>query len=445
MPRYKFQATLGLIPLGIITIAWVCIVGYGLYSLAQENIAREKQRFSNDINSIVSQTKYKLDSNEAVLAGFVAFLQAVEKSDYQATERYAAAAITAYPHIYMMEVARKLPVKEERQFETTLRKEWRTDFTLKNFSDITGRPPTASTHPEHTWPIQFMYPQSAETNQIFGVRLETVDYLWRPLERASEVKAPVVSPVFELYENGKAYIVLQEAIRNYQRVSGEKADFFGNTMVAMLIIKGRSLLPGELETPDFQHTSISAHLDIREAEAAPIFEHVAIQSGSLEKLLLPAFIEHLEVGNLSQPMSLVFERQLRWDDFMNEDFVTKSGLLLFGLIAILWLMLGHRSMFTRLALEHERVAYLATHDQLTDLPNRVLFADRFNQAFHNWQRNSRTFAVFIIDLDHFKEINDTHGHEIGDLVLRTCAQRITKELRSGDTVSRYGGDEFCGL
>lgn len=82
---------------------------------------------------------------------------------------------------------------------------------------------------------------------------------------------------------------------------------------------------------------------------------------------------------------------------------------------------------------------------LTGLPNRFLFNDRLDQAALNWQRNGSHFAVMLIDLDHFKEINDNFGHETGDQVLCEAAKRMTQELRSFDTVARYGGDEFIVL
>ncbi|WPN44523.1 GGDEF domain-containing protein [Pseudomonas sp. P8_241] len=82
---------------------------------------------------------------------------------------------------------------------------------------------------------------------------------------------------------------------------------------------------------------------------------------------------------------------------------------------------------------------------LTELPNRYLFADRFEQAIDSWKVNGTPFAVLLIDLDHFKEINGECGHEAGDQVLRTVANRMFEATRACDTVARYGGDEFVIL
>ena len=90
--------------------------------------------------------------------------------------------------------------------------------------------------------------------------------------------------------------------------------------------------------------------------------------------------------------------------------------------------------------EHHR--YLAEHDFLTDLPNRVLFLDRLHQALASARRKQTKVAVMFVDLDRFKGINDSFGHHVGDAVLKEVAARLTGCVRGVDTVSRQGGDEF---
>ncbi|MDD2829691.1 MAG: diguanylate cyclase [Sulfuricurvum sp.] len=96
----------------------------------------------------------------------------------------------------------------------------------------------------------------------------------------------------------------------------------------------------------------------------------------------------------------------------------------------------------RLVAETEKLSHISMHDPLTHLPNRRLFMDRIEQTIQHKSRTKEIFGVFFIDLDHFKEINDSIGHSSGDLLLIEAAKRMQKVIRKGDTLSRFGGDEF---
>lgn len=89
--------------------------------------------------------------------------------------------------------------------------------------------------------------------------------------------------------------------------------------------------------------------------------------------------------------------------------------------------------------------YIAQHDPLTGLPNRELFHDRLQTALRLAERNQTRLAVLYLDLDKFKEVNDTLGHHVGDLLLQEAARRLRQCVRSSDTIGRVGGDEFLVL
>ena len=90
----------------------------------------------------------------------------------------------------------------------------------------------------------------------------------------------------------------------------------------------------------------------------------------------------------------------------------------------------------------QRIEQLAFYDSLTGLPNRALFMDRLNQALADAQRHGQQVALLFMDLDRFKEINDTHGHALGDQVLVEIGRRFQSVMRQADTMARFGGDEF---
>lgn len=125
------------------------------------------------------------------------------------------------------------------------------------------------------------------------------------------------------------------------------------------------------------------------------------------------------------------------------DFISKTHLKV-GLVETTLLNSRLRVNLEReLKSKRERLEYLSFYDILTGLPNRALFFDRAEQALLAAARGSQRFAIMQIDLDLFKNVNDSFGHGAGDMVLAAVAQRIQAVLRSTDTVARLGGDEFA--
>jgi diguanylate cyclase (GGDEF)-like protein len=164
-------------------------------------------------------------------------------------------------------------------------------------------------------------------------------------------------------------------------------------------------------------------------EAGPRFEKI-------EKSILQA-------SNNYHYESIVALEKLRTRESFNATttpIVFIAGLILAGLFAtVLWR--------TRVELESQRkdALHASLHDKLTGLPNRTLLADRFEQAMRLARRNGSTTGLLLIDLDRFKEVNDTLGHYYGDRLLDQIGQRLLNEAREIDTVARLGGDEFAIL
>jgi len=106
---------------------------------------------------------------------------------------------------------------------------------------------------------------------------------------------------------------------------------------------------------------------------------------------------------------------------------------------------GSNRDITELKKLQKKLKHMAGHDLLTGLPNRSLFLEHLKQTIREAKRNNSMFAVVFIDLDDFKQINDTYGHEAGDTVLKKLARTLTGVTRENDIVARLGGDEFVGL
>jgi diguanylate cyclase (GGDEF)-like protein/PAS domain S-box-containing protein len=135
----------------------------------------------------------------------------------------------------------------------------------------------------------------------------------------------------------------------------------------------------------------------------------------------------------------------RLDEDGNKIWVSISGEPVFDSSGAFTGYRGVGKDITERKIDEEHIHYLANHDSLTALPNRGMFSDMLNMSIQNGRRYNRGFAVLFIDLDRFKNINDTLGHDAGDRLLQEMGKRLTQTVRTSDVVARLGGDEFVVL
>jgi diguanylate cyclase (GGDEF)-like protein len=131
-------------------------------------------------------------------------------------------------------------------------------------------------------------------------------------------------------------------------------------------------------------------------------------------------------------------KQIKSWEFVEQDFAASIA----NAISLSLEVKKRHRIQKELKTQKERLHHHAHHDSLTNLPNRFLFNDRLKQALKQAQRHSIKMAVLFLDLDHFKSINDSMGHEVGDMLLIEMAKRLKNNLRQTDTLARIGGDEF---
>ncbi|MBI3434401.1 MAG: bifunctional diguanylate cyclase/phosphodiesterase, partial [Proteobacteria bacterium] len=134
-----------------------------------------------------------------------------------------------------------------------------------------------------------------------------------------------------------------------------------------------------------------------------------------------------------RPGAEIFDRVMPYIAFALVGFAVMAALVL----------LHMRRAAARIALGERRMHHLAMHDPLCGLPNRTSFGERLELVIESMGRDGLTAAVFYIDLDHFKEVNDTLGHDVGDEIIREVTTRLSAAVRAEDLVARLGGDEFA--
>ncbi len=173
---------------------------------------------------------------------------------------------------------------------------------------------------------------------------------------------------------------------------------------------------------------------------------------TMEQLLGPLYPKNLPyiLGALRGGQTQIFEREIPSPDGKTRhSLATYTPDIVAGQIRGMFVYVADVSPLKLLQAELEaaraEAEHLATHDFLTGLPNRVLLLDRFKLALALARRKEQMAAVITMDVDNFKEINDSHGHPAGDQLLVEIGARLTKTLRESDTVTRLGGDEFLLL
>lgn len=414
---------------------WLTLTAIALYFVIQEAIHDGHRDFLHEAAESELEVRLKLQSSETVLSGFASFLGAVDSGRTDLATRYAQTVTAPYPHIYMLEAARQISRNEARAFEEKMRQDGNGRFALKSFSYDGPRRREAVPEKDRYWPLVFLYPESPTVNELYGLDLDSVPLLAIPLRRALTSPLLLASRPFQLAENDHG-IVLFRAVDQKPSAQGTLA----GQLVALLVIKTSALKPKHIDPRD----DVSADfVGSAEGETQPIrlFVQKALPAGDFD-LWLPRveYSTRLEAG--AQPIRLTFTRQLRWRDLAGFSLRAVAMISLLSLTLVLLYLRRHQIAMQLAAREHERAEFLAMHDPLTDLPNRRLLADRVKQAQLRWQRSGAMFALFLIDLDHFKQVNDVCGHEGGDHLLKVLANRLSSALRASDTVARYGGDEF---
>jgi diguanylate cyclase (GGDEF)-like protein len=420
--------------------AWFFLASFVTASSISNDLRSAKLRFLEYANSLYGEIDNRVQTNEAVLEGITAFLGVSGTlNDSAQISHYAKQVRARHPHIAQIEVVETVARQNLPRFIARKRASGLPEFQIRNFSYDSGRSWRSKDDKPWYYPIVFMEPMRTESRDILGLDMDSVPFLRLAMSASARQRHAVATHPFRLVEGDWAYVIFRPVVPLH--TAGARSDD-EKRLFASLVIKTQAILPSlKADIPGLRfslyHADFPAHKP--EGELIHFDRH---GRSDLETLLFPKLRYQRKLETESQPFILLAEQQLGWPalDFRHLTAILAITLLLFGLL--LRFVLAHRRNELERCQTESRFAYLATHDALTGLANRNLFMDRLRHAMARAHRCDSRLALLFLDLDKFKQVNDTYGHGAGDQLLKMVAERICSNVREDDTVARLSGDEF---
>jgi len=426
---------------GLIFLAWTVVTSITTGLVFKYVLHEAEVAFNQRVMQLHESIELIARDNESILEGFTAYLSAIEYADRESASRYARQILARYPHVYALEVALIVGRHDLAKFIERQKRSWFPKFKVKAFSYVadgrTGQP--VKKKPIY-YPIIFIEPMSPNTKQLIGVDMDSASFLRDALNQSKKLQSSVATIPFKLVEGPQRYILSRPVPDSPRRGHYKRKQAFALLEVNTEAIKKDIALLVENLGFRLYYASYSSD------EPKGLLLHITASAPNrLEAWLFPKLTAERKLDSRGQPFAFRVDKQLGWSDL---DFplviVTGSTSLLF--LALLLLFMNTHLLREELRKRSaNRLLHMATHDALTGLPNRTLLEDRFSQASSRAQRSEQTFSTMFLDLNGFKKVNDTYGHEVGDLLLKTLGCLLKECIRNGDTLSRISGDEFVIL
>lgn len=425
----------------LVFLAWAAVTSVTTGLVFKLMLHEADAAFNQKVEQLHQNIELIARDNESILEGFSAFLSSIEYADRESASRYARQILARYPHVYSLEVVLIVKRNDLAKFIARQQRTWFSGFKVKAFSygDDPGTWRPVKKKPIY-YPIIFIESMSPDTKQLFGADLDSAPFLRDALNQSRKLQTPVATIPFQLVDGSRGY-VLFNPIPNPPRGKHSKR----KQAVALLEVNAEAIrkkIALLVENLEFRLYYSSYSSDKPEG----LLLHSAVsETNRLEAMLFPKLTAERKLESRGQPFAFKVGKQLGWFD-LDVPLVIATGCISLLFIALLLLVLNtHFRREEQREMLANRLLHLATHDALTGLPNRTLLADRFSQACSRTQRRVMTFSTMFLDLNGFKKINDTYGHEVGDELLKAVGTLLKECIRHEDTLSRISGDEFVIL
>ncbi|NVK40146.1 MAG: sensor domain-containing diguanylate cyclase [Oceanospirillaceae bacterium] len=386
-------------------------------------------KVANDLNH---HLEMQLASQGMVLESFAHYLSTLDpEPDLDLARAYAARLQQHEPNVYMLALASRVEPDARESFMQRMQ-----DWKGRGFSIHPQREPGVRTAAPY-YPVVLLEPELPEARALLGMDMSYETSALSGLLGRDGVDAGLSRPI-ALAEN-RGYLLYHAVEPGFEH--GKNARLGGHRHYALLVVRAATLMPGwALDMPGLSVRL--RHPDETLGDRGLLFEHPG-ESRSL--LPLPTFTRTAALSDETQPLLLDIHYRPPWQVL---DLWLIAGLFVGGVLLMSqggWVLLRVGRARQRYMEQQQSLYEKAHYDHLTGLPNTNLLIDRLEQAIRSAQRTASRVAVFFLDLDDFKRVNDLWGHDVGDQLLIQVGVRLRESMRGEDTVARIHGDEFVIL
>jgi diguanylate cyclase len=423
-----------------VLLAWLLVTSVMMGLVVKIVLQQVEAAFNQRVVQLHEKIEHIARDSESILEGFAAFLGAIEYADRESASRYARQILSHYPHVFRLEVILRVERKDLAEFVARQKRTWFPEFHIRPVDYGPGEAQVPVANKPLYYPIIFVEPNLASDKRLIGTDVDSAPFLSRALNQSMQAHSSIATVPFTLAEGPRGYILVRPVLRQQRPpIPKQKQAFVALEVSADAIRKEIDFLIDNQELRLYPSGYAS-----NDPEGLLIFVPGPLRN-RFEIEFLPKFETERALNKPGQPYLLRVSQQLSRSEINLPLVIATSCFSLLSLIFLLFLLSSYFKREQQRKQSADHLLHLATHDPLTGLPNRTLLADRFSQACTRAQRRKTQFSIIFIDLNGFKAVNDTYGHDIGDQLLITSGLLLQECIRHEDTLCRISGDEFVIL
>lgn len=395
-----------------------------------QNLNKSKNDFHQFGGRVADTLQQAFVVNETILDGFAAFLADVGIQESFRARFYTKTMMERYPSLYMFQAAQRVEGSDVAAFERRLSAKMESDLRVRRFEFGNGFVNVPQTTDAFYYPLVFVEPETNNSFNMLGLDISSIQFVNDAMVQSLSTGLASISEGFELIDGEAAFVMIKPSLLPGQDIPDQ---------YALLVIKSQALLQ------DIALEESGMQLNIRYGDFLPMVDVGSDPMSLWEQMLFPEerFEKEFALGH--DKVKLTLTQQLGVES-INLVLLLLVSLVFIGAGVLMHLFLRkHYQGELEKRHANHKLYQRANYDRLTGLANRHYFEDYLMRAIAGCQRRADKIGLLYVDLNDFKDINDTHGHDTGDRVLIMAAAILLDCIRMDDVACRIGGDEFVVL